>query len=123
MNILERAIPDAEPADIIAWAEDVDIQVNGASFQRDKVPQIIEPMRAMVDVDTQTGTLVKPVQSAGSTAAEIVVGYWSRFRNGQIQFNWQDDGVSEWRWKSRILPMLESIADLRWAGGFDRNIC
>jgi hypothetical protein len=117
-----HTIPSAEPADIIAWAE-ANVKVDGHSFDSTRTPQLIEPIRAMADVETRIGTLVKPVQSGGSTAGEIVLAFWSRYRNGKIQFNWQDDGKARERWKDRILPMLEKLDGLRWAGGFDKTVC
>lgn len=108
-------IPDAPPADIIAWAES-NVKVDGHSFDSSRTPQLINPIRAMADADTRIGTLVKPVQIGGSTAGEIVLNYWAAFANGLIQFNWQDDQAAEKRWHERIKPALESNRHIRRTG-------
>lgn len=123
MNIFRDAIPDAQPSDIVAWAES-NVKVDGHSFDRTRTPQLIEPLRAMADADTRIGTLVKPVQIGGSTAGEVVAAWWCRYGRGKIQYNWQDDKKAVERWKDRIQPCLDSVADLRWAGGrFDETLC
>lgn len=119
-----HSIPDPAPTDIIAWAERIGLKVDGHSFDSSRVPQLIEPIRAMTDTRTRTGTLFKPVQSGGSTAAEVVAAFWAAFYNGLIQYNWNNDGKAKWRWNTRILKMLESCKDIRWAGGpYDRTSC
>jgi hypothetical protein len=122
MRIFENSIPTSKPADIVEWADTSGIQVDGHSFDSTLNPQGIKPMRAMADAETRVGTYVKPVQSGGSTAGEVVVAYWCRFCNGSVQENWQDDLKAKERWKDRILPSLESI-DMKWAGGRDSLIC
>ena len=112
MNIFANAIPDARPADIIAWAE-ANVKVDGHAFDSLITPQLVEPIRAMVDADTRIGTLIKPVQVGGSTAGEIVLAYWAAFENGLIQFNWQDESAAVKRWHDRILPALNSCKDIK----------
>ena len=123
MSIFSNSIPPAPPSDIIQWAID-NLKVDGHSFDPERAPQIIEPIRAMFDFETRIGTLVKPVQAGGSTAGEVTLCGWSRFKNGLIQFNWQDDLKADERWKDRILPVLQSTPDLKWGiGRFDTVIC
>lgn len=122
--IFATANPAAAPDDIIAWADSSGIKVDGHSFDSSRFPHLIEPIRAMADPETQTGTVVGPVQSGKSTIGEIVMAYWACFYNGLIQFNWQDDIAAKWRWETRILPVLNSVAALRWAGGrYDETVC
>lgn len=123
MNIFANSIPDAMPRDIVAWAEESRLQVDGHVFDSALNPQAIKPMRAMADEETRIGTFIKPVQSGGSTAGEIVLAWWARFAHGLTQFNWQDDLKAAERWKDRILPCLESVPGLQWAGGRDSLIC
>lgn len=124
MKIFHNAFPEAAPADIIAWADSCGIKVDGHSFDSARTPQLIDPMRTMIDPGVRVGTFIKPVQSGGSTTGEIVLGYWASYGHGQIQFNWPDDGVADWRWKTRISPLLDSLKTLRWAGDrFDETIC
>lgn len=116
MNIFRTAIPAAAPEDIVEWA--AGLKVDGHSFDAERTPQLIEPIRAMgTDPETRIGTLVKPVQVGGSTAGEVVCAFWCAFRHGLIQFNWEDDLKSTQRWKDRILPVLESCRDIRRGGG------
>ena len=125
MNIFAHAIPDAPPADIIAWAE-ANVKVGGGktSFDASRTPQIIEPIKAMIDFDTRVGTLVKPVQVGGSTAGEVVAAWWSAFGQGLFQFNWEDELKAIDRWKDRIYPALQSCDFIRWTGArFEATIC
>ena len=115
MNILQRAIPPAPPEDIISWAAE-GIKVDGHSFDPERTPQLIEPIRAMADAETRIGTLVKPVQIGGSTAGEVVMAFWCAYLVGLIQFNWEDDIKAKQRWKDRILPVLTSCKDIRRTG-------
>ena len=120
INILP--IPPAPESDIITWAEQ-NVKVDGHSFDSKRTPQILEPIRAMTDIRVRTGTFLKPVQSGGSTAGEILLARWCKYGIGKIQFNWQDDQKAEERFKDRILPLLKKLNGLRWAGGNDSNIC
>ena len=123
MNILSTAIPPAPPEDIISWAAQ-NIKVDGHSFDPERTPQLLEPIRSMADADTRIGTLIKPVQVGGSTAAEIVCAFWAAFFNGLIQFNWQDNDAAERRWPDRILPALRSVSNIRRTGArFEETKC
>lgn len=124
MTIFKTSIPDPAPADIIAWADSSGIKVDGHSFDSARTPQLVEPIRAMADVDTRIGTLIKPVQVGGSTAGEVVAAYWAAFYNGLVQYNWQDDLKAKDRWKDRIKPTLESCSDIKRTGlRFEELIC
>jgi hypothetical protein len=124
MNLFDNSIPKNHPEDVIAWAETCGLKVDGHSFDSSRVPQLIEPLRAMVNPRVRVGTLVKPVQSGGSTVGEILLAFWAAFFYGQIQYNWRDQGMAEKRWDTRIRKMLLSVHDLVWAGGrYDELIC
>lgn len=122
MNIFCNSLPEAPPSDIIQWAEE-NVKVDGHSFDASRTPQLIEPLLFIPNAEHRTGTLVKPVQSGGSTVGEIAMAYWLRYWVGKLQFNWQHDGKAAERWKDRILPVLEKMRGLKWAGGFDKLIC
>jgi hypothetical protein len=128
MSIFAKSIPPAPPSDIVAWAVE-NLKVDGHSFDPERAPQIVEPIRSMFDLRTSIATLVKPVQAGGSTAGEIVAAAWCRFNHRLIQFNWQDDLKAKDRWKDRILPVLMSTPGLKWGGnrfvgkGADTKIC
>ena len=124
MNIFSTAYPDAKPSDIIEWARGLKVNGGKTSFDPDFTPQIVEPIRAMADADTRIGTLIKPVQVGGSTAGEVVAAYWAAFGSGLLQLNWEDDQKAEDRWKDRVLPVLESCADIKRSGHrFEELIC
>lgn len=123
MNILRQAIPDAPPSDIIGWAA-AGLKVDGHSFDPERTPQLLEPIRAMANVETRIGTLVKPVQVGGSTAGEVVCAFWCAFASGLCQFNWEDDIKAGNRWTDRILPVLKSCKDIRRMGGrYEEMLC
>ncbi len=124
MNLWSKSIPDAAPDDPVTWAESVGLKCDGHRFDSSLCPQAVAPMRAMslTNYVCQIGTYIKPIQSGGSTAAEAIAAYWSRFAYGLFLFYWQDALVASRRWKERILPMLESV-DMPWAGGRDKLIC
>jgi hypothetical protein len=124
VNLFENSIPKDKPEDVIKWAENCGIKVDGHSFDSSRVPQLLEPLRAMVNPRVRVGTLVKPVQSGGSTVGELILAFWASFYYGLIQYNWRDEGMAEKRWDTRISKMLLSVRDLVWAGGrYDETIC
>ncbi|MDE2102235.1 MAG: phage terminase large subunit family protein [Patescibacteria group bacterium] len=124
MNYFRDSIPKDRPDDVVAWAESSGIRVDGKSFDSKISPQIIPVLRAMANPRVRGGTLVKPVQSGGSTVGEILICFWAAFFHGQIQCNWPDQGAAEHRWKTRIVKLLLSVHDLIWAGGrYDETIC
>ena len=124
MNPWANVYPDAAPVDPVRWAEDSKVQCDGHTYDSSLAPQMVEPMRAMslANKTVRKGTLVAPVQSGKSTAAEIVTAYWCKFGYGFIQSNLQDDLKAKERWKDRFLPCLRS-AGLPWAGGRDELVC
>ena len=124
MNYFRDSIPKDRPSDIVSWAETSGIRVDGKSFDSKISPQIIPVLQAMMNPRVRGGTLVKPVQSGGSTVGEILIAFWAAFFYGQIQYNWPNQGDAEHRWKTRIIKMLLSVHDLVWAGGrYDETIC
>jgi hypothetical protein len=123
MNIFSTAIPDAPPEDVVAWAAE-GLKVDGHSFDPERTPQLLEPIRAMADAETRIGTLVKPVQVGGSTAGEVVCAFWCAYGNGLIQYNWEDDVKAGKRWADRILPVMRSCRDIRRTGArFEEMLC
>lgn len=119
-----QSIPTAAPTDIVEWSRSCGIKVDGHSFNPDRIPQLIEPMRAMTDSKIRNGTLVKPVQTGGSTVGEVILCFWLAFCQGLLQMNWQDDLRAEERWSKRLLDLLRSVKDLCWAGGrYNEKIC
>ena len=103
-----HTIPDAPPSDIVEWSRTCGIRVDGHAFNPDRIPQLIEPLRAGVDPTLRVGTLCKPVQSGGSTVGEIIMAFRLAFGHGFFQYNWPHDQKAAERWESRILPLLHS---------------
>src|SRR6185312_1515198 len=98
-----KSIPGDNP-NIIDWAETnvmLPSSTRSKYFNRTISPWILEPLERMVDLTTRTVTLMKPVQSGGSTVGEIVILYWIMFWNGFIQYNWSKDKRADERWTSR----------------------
>lgn len=108
------SVPRARPP-IIPWGIE-NVKVDGHSFSAERTPQLIEPIESMVDKPTRIGTLVKPVQIGGSTAAELVCSYWCAFWYGLIQFNWENDDKAKKRWLDRILTVLRSVTGILRTG-------
>jgi thiol-disulfide isomerase/thioredoxin len=118
-----HTIPSSAPTDIILWADTCGIKVDGHSFDSTRFPQLIEPLRAQANHQIRHSTLVKPVQSGGSTVGEVTAAFWCAFYFGLLQYNWQDDLRAEERWATRILKMLRSVPALKWAGDrYDEKI-
>ena len=111
-NAAMDAIP-AENPDLIEWAED-NVQfpqsVRSKRFNLSVTPWLREPLTRAVDNSTRIITLMKPVQSGGSTFGEVVMLYWIMFWRGFLQYNWSDDKRANERWSSRIRGVLESCA-------------
>lgn len=102
-----------EPPDIIEWAEqNVKTLTSARSPQFDSLssPWIIEPIRRAVDRVTRIVTLMKPVQTGGSTFGEVVLLYWTMFWRGFLQYNWSNDKRSDERWASRIESLMLNCA-------------
>lgn len=57
---------------------------------------------------TRKVTLVKPVQSGGSVAGEVIILDWIQFARGFIQYNWSNDKRARERWDSRIEAIFRS---------------
>lgn len=108
----------------MSWAESGAVKVDGHIFSASLGPQLVAPMQAMIDLDCRIGTLIKPVQTGGSTVGEIVCAFWAAFNSGLIQFNWQDQNKAETRWRERIYPALKSCKEIKLTGErFDAVIC
>lgn len=105
-----QAIPKDNP-NIIEWAEanvKLPSSARSKNFNMSITPWIQEPLERMVDLTTRVVTLMKPVQSGGSTVGEVVILYWIMFWHGFIQYNWSKDKRADERWSSRIKQLFEA---------------
>lgn len=109
-RVVTESIPGEKP-DIIPWAEaNVEFPTSVLSKRFDPTlnPWIVEPIQRAVDLRTRIVTFMKPIQSGGSVAGEIVLLYWICFWRGFLQYNWKDNDRSLARWRSRIEGILRA---------------
>lgn len=109
-EVVRASIPGENP-NWVEWAEENVVfpsSVRSKNFKLSISPWIKEPVDKAFDLETRIDTLVKPVQSAGSTAGEIILLYWIRFWHGFIQYNWTNDKRAIERWESRIEGILKA---------------
>lgn len=77
-------------------------------FNCNLTPWIRDVVKYGTDNETRIVTFVKPVQSGGSSAGELLLLFWILFSRGMLQYNWSKDGRALDRWRSRIKTLLES---------------
>ena len=107
------AIPPELP-DPIQWGEEFVQFPNSARsryFRISVAPWLREPItRTIADNSTRITTLMKPVQSGGSTFGELCLLYWVMFGRGFLQYNWSNDKRANERWASRIEGILKACS-------------
>lgn len=105
-----QAIPGELP-EITQWgAENVVLPSSARAkyFNASITPWLVEPLQRALDIRTRIVTLMKPVQSGGSTLGEVLMLYWIMYGRGFLQYNWSTDKRAEERWASRIKPILDA---------------
>lgn len=109
-GIARDSVPRPRP-DVIEWAESevvLPASVRSQRFDCSITPWLREPFRVAMDPAVKVITLVKPIQTGGSTFGEVMMLYWINFFHGMFQFNWPDDDKANLRWKTRLKKILES---------------
>jgi hypothetical protein len=119
-----------EPPNPVRFAEDF-VQLPGSAIARhfyvSATPWLAEPLyRAAqgiwtppadfhLDMSTEarTVTLMKPVQTGGSTFGEVMMLYWIIYARGIIQYNWTDDDKAKERWAKRLDSILDACAPVK----------
>lgn len=118
------------PPDPVLWAEENVILPSSARarhFRCDVTPWIREPLYRAVQglwlppenfdydmsVEARIVTLMKPIQSGGSTFGEVLLLYWIKFARGILQYNWRDDIKAKARWESRIDDLLNACLPVK----------
>lgn len=128
-DVMLRAWGDPPP-DPVKFAEDhVQLPTSSISqhFYVSATPWIAEPLyRAAqgiwqpprefhldMSVEARTITMMKPVQTGGSTLGEIMMLYWIMFGRGLIQYNWENDDKAKERWDKRLDAILDACAPVK----------
>jgi hypothetical protein len=104
------AVPSPPPA-VVPWAESTvrfPSGVLGDRFKIDHSPWLDEPLARAVDMETRSVTLMKPVQTGGSSLGEVLLCYWVTFWRGFLQYNWSNDKRADERWESRVKDLLSA---------------
>jgi hypothetical protein len=112
-----RAAVPKLPPDPIEHAE-VTVQLPGSArsrhFRCSITPWIREIIiRAVRCLNTRIVTFVKPVQSGGSVAGEVIILDRIQFGFGFLQYNWADNEKAKNRWESRIEKVLKACAPVK----------
>jgi hypothetical protein len=107
---MRSAFPGVVPG-IIDWAESNVIftkSVLSKHFNISVTPWIREPLERAADDVTRIIDLMKPIQSGGSAAGEVVLLYYINFWRGFLQYNWSNDKRALERWNSRISDIFNT---------------
>ncbi len=117
------ALPRAAPSSVVAWAEEHFLLVGSArseTYRADITPWTREPIECAND-GTRKMTFIKPIQAGGSSAGEIVIGFWlSHWSGGDIQYNWPNDEHMKARWKKHIEKKLRACVPVMRRTSADR---
>lgn len=88
------------------------VQLVGSARREGFDPDITPWTRTFIECSadgTRTATMVKPVQSGGSAAGEVMVCRRIAMRiGGDIQWNWEDDVKAGKRWEKRLQKILKA---------------
>lgn len=79
-----------------------------SNFRIDVAPWLRRPLNDWDDISKRITTLVKPVQTGGSTAGEVVICKTITHGRGFLQYNWSNDKRAKERWESRIEKILKA---------------
>jgi hypothetical protein len=109
---LSAGVPPRESKSVVAWAEQ-HVKLPGSAkrkqFDCSLTPWIREPIECVGDGQTRIVTLVKPVQTGGSVAGEVILDYVLATQSGgDVQYNWEDDDKGKDRWNKRIDRILRA---------------
>lgn len=114
------AIPSAPARSVVDWAK-AHVKLPGSArsqrYDPGITPWTIKPIECAGDGVTRLVTFVKPVQSGGSVAGEVILCYWLATQaGGDIQYNWQNDEKAFERWYKRIERILRACPPVlaRW---------
>jgi len=107
-------IPQPAESSVVQWSAKHVVIPGSARAERyvpDISPQIKEPVEQAGQSLANTVTLIKPTQSAGSLAGEIVMEYWiATWNGGDIGYYMQNDMAARDRWSRRLEKRLRACA-------------
>lgn len=110
-EIFLQSTPSTRRPEPVSWGEDNFRNPSSSLSERfncSLTPWVRDVIACGVDVYTRICTFIKPVQSGGSSAGELLLLYWIMFNHGLLQYNWSKNGRALDRWKSRVKRLLES---------------
>ncbi len=120
-----EAIPKAAPTQVVPWAEEHVKLIGSArseSYRADITPWTIEPIEMGSGGNgTRKTTFIKPIQSGGTSAGEIVLCFWLvHWSAGDLQYNWPTDLQADARWKKHTEKKLKACGPVMARASADR---
>lgn len=109
---LAAGVPPRESKSVVAWAER-NVKLPGSAkrkqFDCSLTPWLRDVIESFGDGITRIETYVKPVQTGGSVAGEVILDYVLATQSGgDVQYNWEDDDKAKDRWNKRIERILKA---------------
>lgn len=120
-----RSIPEKSDLSVSEYGR-VHVKLPGSArsdaFNPDISPWIREPLDKIGEPGTRVVTMLKPVQTGGSTVGEVALCHAiGTFSSGDIQYNWQDNDKAGERWDKRIEKILRACPEVMARWPLDRN--
>lgn len=123
-SVWTGAIRDTTPPNIIPWAEEFVFLPGSArskQFNCGHTPWIREPLEMVqrrIEICNKVFalkslTLIKPIQSGGSTMGKVLICYWIKWGNGNVMYYWPTDIKAGEKWDSEIEPCLSATIPVR----------
>jgi hypothetical protein len=111
-SLFAASLPPDPVASVVAWGEE-HVRLPGSArserFDSAITPWTREVIETAGDGITRKSTFIKPVQSGGSVAGEVVLCFWLATNNGgDLQYNWQNDEKAGERWTKRINKIVRA---------------
>ena len=124
-GVFVRGIPEPPLRSVVTWGERF-VRLPGSAiadrFSGSMTPWVRDPIECSGDGFTKIDTFVKPVQSGGSTAGEVVLCHrLATSSHGDVQYNWQHDIKASERWLKRVEAILLACSPLMDRKPADRN--
>ena len=102
-------------AEVVAWADaNYRVVTNDSEFfDSTRSPWLLEPLRAADDPLVSGVTLVKPIQTGGTSLGEIMLMRWILGGNGLIHYNWPTNDKAADRWNKFTEKRLKACHAIR----------
>lgn len=119
-----NAIPGVKETSVVAWAFRNKIKVRAGRadyYDPDIAPWGVAPLECAND-GTQKMTLIKPVQTGGSTVGEVALLFWmSVWASGNCSYYWQNDLAALKRWHTEFEKLMLACGPLMARTSGDRH--